>query len=45
MFDEWLGQEGRLIQEAPRVQEWRWEINDLKKVLKITCPKMHIKFE
>ena len=44
MFDEWLGQEGRLMQEAPRVQEWRWETNDLK-VFKISCPKVHIKFE
>lgn len=45
MFDEWLGQEGRLIQEAPRAREWRWETNDLKKVFKISCPKMHLKFE
>lgn len=44
MVDKLLGQEGRLIQEAPRVQEWRWETNDLK-VFKISCPKKHIKFE
>lgn len=46
MFDEWLGQEGRLMQEAPdRVQEWRWETNDWKKVFKISCAKVHTKFE
>jgi hypothetical protein len=44
MLHRVLGQEGRLIQETARVQEWRWETDGLK-VFKITCPKKHIKFE
>jgi hypothetical protein len=44
MLDRALGQDGKLIQETARVQEWRWETDGLK-VFKIMCPKKHIKFE
>lgn len=45
MLDKLLDQEGILIRETDRVQEWRWEVDDLKKPFKTTCPKKHIKFD
>ena len=47
-MDKALGQQGVLIQDTARLQEWLWEIDDScgrQKVFKITCPKKHIKFE
>ncbi|KAE9363628.1 hypothetical protein N431DRAFT_422530 [Stipitochalara longipes BDJ] len=44
MLNKAIGQEGILIRETVRVQEWRWEV-DGPKVFEIICPKKHIKFE
>jgi len=48
IMDESLGQQGVLIQDTARLQEWLWKIDvssGRQKAFKIACPKKHIKFE
>jgi hypothetical protein len=44
MLNKAIGQEGVLVQETDRVQDWQWKADD-RKVLEINCPKKHIKFD